>query len=257
VLRAKRVRMTNSTIGWLNTTETPDYRLYVSNLDVSIKDFSNQKNEGIGTIDAKGRFNGTGTASFNAVFKPETKSPNFDLAVKIEDTDLRNMNNLLRAKGGIDVTQGFMGFFSEMKVRNNNVDGYVKVLFHDLDIYDKAQDKNKSFMKKAYEVVAEGVAELLENRRTEDTATRADISGPIENPNSDIWEIVGNLVRNAFFKAILPGLESGGAAGDLGNIVTGEKPASGDGDSKDEEERKQGDASAGDSKDSKDDDDDD
>ena len=51
-----------------------------------------------------------------------------------------------------------------------------------------------------------GVASLLENRR-EEVATKADISGPVENPNSSTWQVIGRLIENAFFRAILPGFD--------------------------------------------------
>jgi hypothetical protein len=107
----------------------------------------------------------------------------------------------------VDVTRGKLGYFSELKVRNNHMDGYVKVLFTDLDVYDPEQDKEKPFFRKAYEFLADGVADLMENRATEDTATKTSISGPLESPSANIMEIIGNLIRNAFFDAILPGLE--------------------------------------------------
>ena len=53
----------------------------------------------------------------------------------------------------------------------------------------------------------ERYVDLLENHGTEDVATKATIKGPLENPNASTWEIVSRLVQNAFFKAILPGLE--------------------------------------------------
>ena len=46
--------------------------------------------------DAKGKFMDDGPATLHAVFHPETKSPNFDLQVKIDDTPLRSLNDLLR-----------------------------------------------------------------------------------------------------------------------------------------------------------------
>ena len=122
------------------------------------------------------------------------------------------MNNLLRSKGNIDVAAGFLSFFSELKVHNDAIDGYVKVLFRDIDIYDKAQDKHKPVMNKVKEFVADGLADLLQNRGTEEVATKARVSGPLENPNTSIWEIIGKLVQNAFFKAILPGLDTSGDA---------------------------------------------
>jgi hypothetical protein len=38
-------------------------------------------------------------------------------------------------------------------------------------------------------------------------ATRVDISGPIDAPQSSTVEAIVKLVQNAFFKAILPGFE--------------------------------------------------
>jgi hypothetical protein len=206
-LRAKQIRLTDSTIGWIDRTENPPYRLFVSELDLTLADFSNQKRDGIGRLAAKGKFNGTGPASMNAVFRPQTKSPDFDLAVRVDDSDLRGMNDLLEAKAGIDVAKGFVSYYSEIAVRNDAIDGYVKVLLNDLDVYSRAQDKKKPVLSKTKEIVADALANVLENRRTEEVATKASISGPLENPNADTWQIVRRLVQNAFFKAIVPGLD--------------------------------------------------
>ncbi len=206
-LRAKRVRMTRSALGTLDKTANPNYRVFLTDVDLTVQNFSNQKAEGIGTVDATGKFMGSGPSTLHAVFHPETKSPDFDLAVRLEDTDLTTMNDLLRAKANIDVTAGKFAFYSELGVRNNNVTGYVKPLFHDIKVYDKAQDREKPFLHRVYEGVVGGIAKLLENPRTAEIATKTSVSGPIENPNTSTWQIVGRLVQNAFFKAILPGLE--------------------------------------------------
>jgi hypothetical protein len=39
-----------------------------------------------------------------------------------------------------------------------------------------------------------------------------DISGPLPDPRASTLQAVGNLVRNAFFKAILPGFDREGRA---------------------------------------------
>jgi hypothetical protein len=206
-LRAKQVHVTDSTIGWIDRTERSAYRLYVTGLDLTARDFSNQKRDGAGRIAASGKFNGTGPASLDAVFRPRTKSPDFDLAVRVENTDLRGMNDLLKAKGGVDVVKGSLSYYSEIAVRNDAIDGYVKVLFNDLDVYSRAQDEKKSLRSQSKEVVADALAKVLENRGTDEVATKASISGPLEDPKADTLEIIGKLVQNAFFKAILPGLD--------------------------------------------------
>jgi hypothetical protein len=40
-------------------------------------------------------------------------------------------------------------------------------------------------------------------------ATKADISGPLENPQASTWQVLLNLIQNAIFRAILPGFEHG------------------------------------------------
>jgi hypothetical protein len=40
-------------------------------------------------------------------------------------------------------------------------------------------------------------------------ATELSLSGPLENPDASTLEIVGGIIRNAFFKAVLPGFKRG------------------------------------------------
>jgi len=61
--------------------------------------------------------------------------------------------------------------------------------------------------KKVYEAVVGGVKELLKNRPQQQVAAETDVSGPVPNPRADTWRIVATLIQNAFFQAILPGLE--------------------------------------------------
>ena len=48
---------------------------------------------------------------------------------------------------------------------------------------------------------------MLKNTPRGEVATKADVSGPVENPQASTWEMVMTLMKNAFFDAVLPGLE--------------------------------------------------
>ncbi len=52
-----------------------------------------------------------------------------------------------------------------------------------------------------------GVSKLLENRPREEVATKADVSGRLDDPMTSTWQVIVNLIRNAFFRAILPGFD--------------------------------------------------
>jgi hypothetical protein len=51
------------------------------------------------------------------------------------------------------------------------------------------------------------VAKLLENRPREEVATQTPIKGPVQSPRTSTWQVLGNLIKNAFFEAILPGFD--------------------------------------------------
>jgi hypothetical protein len=87
------------------------------------------------------------------------------------------------------------------------VQGYVKPLIRDMDVYDTRQDQEKNLFQQLYEALAGGVSTVLENLPRKEVATKADIAGPLDNPQASTWQVVVTLIQNAFFKAILPGFE--------------------------------------------------
>jgi hypothetical protein len=117
------------------------------------------------------------------------------------------MNNLWRAYGNFDVVGGLFSFYTELKVKNGLVSGYVKPIFKDVDVYDPRQDKNKGLFRKIYEGLIGGISWLLENPPRDEVATVIPVSGKLENPQTSMWEAIVGLIQNAFFKSILPGFE--------------------------------------------------
>lgn len=207
LIRIDHGAITNSDFGFVNEAAKPPYRIFLSNGALQLENISNHLSEGSGTVTLTGAFMGSGDTMVSGTFRPETKSPDFDLSIKIERTQIRVLNNLLRAYGKFDVTAGLFSLYSELSVKNGRVEGYIKPLFKDLKVYDGRQDKEKSLFHKLYEGLVGGVAKLLENKPREEVATRTDVSGALENPQTSTWQTVVNLVKNAFFKAFLPGFE--------------------------------------------------
>jgi hypothetical protein len=150
---------------------------------------------------------GSGATIADATFRPEKSGPDFDLAVKIENTDMRAMNDVLRAYGKFDVVSGLFSFYSELSVKNQRIEGYVKPLFRDLKAYDKRQDEEKSAFRKLYEKLVGGVSKLLENRPRDEVATKTEVVGRVDDPKTSTLQVIVNLIQNAFFRAILPGFD--------------------------------------------------
>jgi hypothetical protein len=192
-------------VGFINRTTKPDYRVFLADLNADMDNFSNRLEEGTGVVKLTGKFMGSGPTVVTGTFRPEKPRPDFDLAVKIIGTEAKAFNNILRAYGDVDAHRGKFAFFSELTVKNNRIEGYVKPLMRDVDVYDPEKDQDKALSQKMYQAVVGGVLSLLENRPRDEVATTSDVSGPVENPEADTWQIIGKLIQNAFFKAILPG----------------------------------------------------
>jgi hypothetical protein len=197
----------NGKLGYINKASQPEYRVFISDVAVNVKNLSNQSEDGIAVGALQGKFMGSGFTKASTRFTPRAKSADFDLNLSIEQTDLKQMNDLLRAFGGVDVTSGIFSFYSEIAVRQGAVNGYVKPLFKNVNVYHPAQDKRKNIFQKLYEGILDGLAWILENRPREEVATQTNISGTLSTPETSTLDVVLGLVQNAFFKAILPGFD--------------------------------------------------
>ena len=207
LLRAKEVRVVDSTFGFVNQSVSPGYRVFLANTNVTVTNFSNHADEGRAKVELTGKFMGSGATALTATFLANSKGPDVELNLRVENTEMRTLNDLLRSSGKFDVVAGTLSVFSELSVRNQHVEGYVKPLFSNLDVYNPEQDRDKGALKKVYERTLEGMSKILKNIPRKEVATVVRISGPIENPGGNTLEILGKLMQNAFFKAILPGFD--------------------------------------------------
>lgn len=207
LLRADQVSLIGCTLGMVNKAARKPYRVFLTDTDFHLSNFSNQFSRGPAQARLKAKFMGSGSTTASATFRPEKAGPDFDLYLKIGQTQLTAMNNILRAYGNFDVSAGVFSLVTELHVRNGRISGYIKPFFKDMKVYDRRKDRELGFGHQMYEMLVGGVARLLQNRSYQEVATRADISGPVGNPETSTWQIIAELIKNAFFKAILPNFE--------------------------------------------------
>ena len=150
---------------------------------------------------------GTGDTEVTGVLRPEHDSSDFEVKIKIAGTQIRSMNDLLRAHGKFDVAAGVFSCYAELRLHNGVIRGYVKPLVRKLDVYNKEQDRGKNALEKVREGAIEDLSSWLENLPRQEVATKADVSGSTRKPRTETVQIVVGLIQNAFFKAILPGFE--------------------------------------------------
>lgn len=206
-VEVRRLRLVDGNLGLITPVKDRRMRFFVSGANLDVTNISSGFRQGPAKANLTGRFMGTGSARGSATFRDARKGPDFSLSLAIEGASLPAINDLLRAYGKFDVAQGTFSVYSEIKVHDGRIQGYVKPLFKDIKVYDPRQDEKKPVLKKLYEKVVGGLSHVLENHKRDEVATVADLSGSVADPNTSTWEIIMNLVSNAFVKAILPGFE--------------------------------------------------
>jgi len=210
LIRADQLSLTGCTLGMMNKAARKPYRVFLADTDFHMNNFSNQISQGPAEARLTAKFMGSGITTASGNFRPQKVGPDWDLHLKIQDTQLTAMNDLLRSYGNFDVSAGTFSLVSELHVKNNTISGYIKPFFKDIKVYDGRKDKEQGILHQMREMMIGGVAKVLENRSRQEVATKANITGSLENPETSTWQIVVELVKNAFFKAILPGFEKEG-----------------------------------------------
>jgi hypothetical protein len=183
------------------------YRVSLDDADLRLRGVSSKASPPPAALMLKGKFMGAGETVISSQFRPVDKKPEFKLSIQIEPTPLTTMNDIFEGYANFDVVAGNFSFYSELEAKDGRIDGYVKPLFSDMEVYARRQDADKPILNQIYQGLVGSITGLLSNPRT-DVATAASVSGRVDNPNVSTLQVILRLIQNAFFGSILPGFEN-------------------------------------------------
>ena len=208
--------VTHSNFAFTDKTANPNYKLFINDTELTIKNLSNHQTQGPAELTLRGKFMGTGDTNIAGDFLASGQGPAVNLKLAMQNTDLPSMNDLLRAFGRFDVAAGQLTVYAQVDIKNGNIDGYVKPMFANLKVYDYQKDKGTGILHQAKELAIGGASHLFKNHSTEKVATDVDLKGKLTSPNVDTWQALGQIVRNAFIEAIIPGFDRALASNNAG-----------------------------------------
>lgn len=155
-----------------------------------------------------------GAFSLNVKFDALNKVPTFDLNTEMKGLNLVLLNDMLREYANFDVQKGTFSMYAEFAAKNGKFGGYAKPILKDLDVvqWNKAEGSFKQIL---WETVVAAGAELLQNQRKEQLATKIPINGSFDKAQVNIWRAISYVLRNAFLQAIRPTLDNSISINDL------------------------------------------
>jgi hypothetical protein len=149
-----------------------------------------------------------GTFALNVKFDGLNKVPTFDLNTSLKNLNLVLLNDMLREYGNFDVKKGRFSMYGEFAAKKGKFGGYVKPFLKDLDIvqWNKEEGDLKQIL---WETLVASAAEILQNQKKEQLATKVDINGDFNKETSlNIWRAISFVLRNAFLHALKPSVDN-------------------------------------------------
>lgn len=135
------------------------------------------------------------------------KAPTFLVRAQLEQVALPELNPLTRKFGNLSFADGTFTGYSEIVADGRRLGGYLKVLFHRLDIHSIGDSDPGAGTTTFWGVMIEVAEEVLENSALDQHAARLPISGELDDLDTDVWTAIGTALRNAFVSAMVPGFE--------------------------------------------------
>lgn len=218
-LKINRLEIHNSAIRYKDPTSKPAVDVQLSNVELLATNLTNATDSAVvlpSKVNATAGLYG-GELTFNMGIDPLAAQPAFDMNLKLTETDLKQLNDMLKAYGNFDVNKGSMSLYTEMATRNGEFTGYVKPVIKDLDVLGP-EDKNDSFFHKIYEGIVGTAGAVLTNPRKDQVATKVELKGKLSNVKTSTIYAVIQLLRNAFIQAIVPAIDEDISINDVGEV---------------------------------------
>jgi hypothetical protein len=208
-LQINRIEINNGNVQYLDLSATPKVDVHLTNLHVLALNLKNSY-DSAALLPASITASATlyeGTFTVNMKLNPLAEHPTFDMNAELKDTNLVLLNDFFKAYAKIDVNKGSFGLYTEVAAKEGKFAGYVKPLIKDLDVVG-AEDRDDNVLRKLWENVAGSVAEVFENQSKDQVATKVQLRGNIENPQSSIIETLAQVLQNAFVQALQPAIDN-------------------------------------------------
>lgn len=206
-----KLQVNQGTFRYLDRQASPEVDLHLDSLQLTAYNLANADENAEklpSTVTLAGTSIGGGQLKADMQLNILKKMPDFDLDMELVGVDMTALNGFTEAYGKFDVERGTLNFYTELKLLDGIIEGYAKPFVTNLKVLDWEEDKMEGgFLQAAKEAVIDFFGKIVENPKEETIATRVNIQGNVNNPETSAWETILGILRNAFIEAFNQGIE--------------------------------------------------
>jgi hypothetical protein len=218
-------------VRYIDDTKQPKADAFIKNMKVLATGLRNRAGENGDELPAEiyveGDSLGGGKVKLMLKAEPLAAQPHFHLSFKVDNVNLPDLNDSLKAYANVDVGKGTFRVAGEVAGKDGGFQGYVKPFFEDLDFHNLS-DKNNGIGARLWERVVAGLAWLVKNKPRDQVATRIPFQGRFGDSKIGMWRTIANLFRHGFIRAFNPTVEGSVHADNVlptGDSANGKKVA--------------------------------
>lgn len=201
--RINRLRVSDGKVAFYDFSTAPNVDLFLNNVQLDALNLNNAKdNPELLPSRIYLQALSIGNGQLNIAIKANMlkEVPDLDMDLRFESVNLRALNDFFEAYAKVDVEHGKFNLYSEVAILDGKISGYVKPLFHELDVVDWKNDKDKP-AKMLWESMVSFITETLENQKQNQFATKVPLSGEISSVDTSFLPALWNIFSNAFVEA--------------------------------------------------------
>jgi hypothetical protein len=225
-LRIDKVAVHQGQLHFQNFEAVPPVDIFLSQLEAQVLNLTNSQDLAetmVSRISLSAVVMEQGELSADMAFNPALESPTFDLNARLLHLPIMELDAFIAAYAPFDVEAGSVDIITELAAQEGNLDGYVKPLIHDLQVFEWHEDveeDNDNPLRVLWEGFVGLVSELLENQPQEQFATSIPITGSVDQPDTGVIVAVFNVLKNAFVEALRANLENTISLGEDGDAAS-------------------------------------
>lgn len=210
-LKINELRIRDGELHFRDFSKRPMVNIYVQDIWLTVSNLTNSERLS-NTFVARARGTAlamnSGRVRLRANIDPYARRPTFDLWLSMRNMKLREMNSFLDGYVGVDAEQGRFSLYTELHSREGRFRGYAKPILEGVEIFDLGGE-NEGFFTQAWEAIVDLALEIFSNQPSDPDrfASRIPLSGRLDDPELDVWTAIGQILKNAFIRALSHGLE--------------------------------------------------
>ncbi len=207
------LRLVDGQVSFRNYQSDPQVDVRISEIQATFHNLTNVEGDDgtrVARFGGDGLLLGHAPVEAQASFDPFKDFYDFEMRLRARDIDLTELNDLSGAYGKFDFKAGNGDLVIEASAEQGQLDGYIKPLLHDVEIFDWQQDvsdSDKGFFRSTWEALV-GISEnVLKNQSEDQFATRVPLSGSLQDAETSPLQAFIAILRNGFVEAFDPRFE--------------------------------------------------